>query len=284
VTGAGAADAGTLDVLVDTGGGFDLTTSADTYCADATCAGAMVTTGWRPVKEFGVLQRFGSASPTGFDLTGTSITQSGVTDVDQSDHYTADDVTHFLCAGGCQGYIEATLADCAGATQFTVSVGWGQFYGNSAGRCVLTVDDDSGATRTFDDFDHGYQTMGATSFEMNVASAAGTLRMTEVGVSICFPAYIICRPSVWARNESVVDACYPDSVVGVRLVNPTADAWAGAVEHSSDGGATYEALECRGGCTGSTAATARIVVDGDADGAGLATTRRALLERRIEPP
>ena len=116
--------------------------------------------------------------------------------------------------------------------------------------------------------------MGAESFEMNVASAAGTVRMTESGTHICFPAYIICKPSVWARNETVADVCYADNIVGVHVTNPTPDAWAGSVLYSSDGGVTYDALVCRG-CAGSATNTTDIVVSGSNDGRELATTRCA---------
>jgi hypothetical protein len=114
--------------------------------------------------------------------------------------------------------------------------------------------------------------MGATNFEMDVASGAGTVRMTETGEHICFPAYLICQPSAWLQNETVVDMCYSTNIVGVRVTNPTSNSWAGAIQHSSDGGANYSNMECRS-CTGGTVLTASIVVDGGTGGAAQATTQ-----------
>ena len=58
--------------------------------------------------------------------------------------------------------------DCNGAEEFTVSVGWGEWYRNSIGACELSVDDDSGTTRTFDQYtESGWQAMTATHFSMS---------------------------------------------------------------------------------------------------------------------
>ena len=138
------------------------------------------------------------------------------------------------------------------------------------------MEDDSGVTRTFEEGTHGV--MEAVSFEMDVASAPGTVSMTDVLRHICYPAYVICQPSVHAQSETLLDDCYTDNIVGVRVTNPTTNSWAGAIEYSSDGGATYAALECRG-CTGSTATSARIVVDGGTHGGAQATTQ--CLDRAI---
>ena len=131
--------------------------------------------------------------------------------------------------------------------------------------------DDSGVTRTFEEGTYGV--MEAVSFEMDVASAPGTVSMTDVQRHICFPAYIICQPSVHAQGEIVLDGCYTDNIVGVRVTNPTNNSWAGSIEYSSDGGATYNALECRGCTPGSTTTSARIVVDGGTHGGAQATTQ-----------
>jgi hypothetical protein len=75
----------------------------------------------------------------------------------------------------------------------------------------------------------------------------------------------------FAKTEVVIDQCY-DSIEEVSIQATGTDAWAGSLEASFDGGATYGHVWCTG-CTGSMATgyllatTEYLVVDGDSNGA-----------------
>jgi hypothetical protein len=76
----------------------------------------------------------------------------------------------------------------------------------------------------------------------------------------------------WSLSSSVFSGCFAAPLLGVRVTNPTDNAWVGSVKYSSDGGTTYSALECES-CGGSTTGTGYIVVDGNSDGSSLSTTQ-----------
>jgi hypothetical protein len=177
--------------------------------------------GWYIIKEFGTLERFGSTSPTNLDVQGTDVTVVSVNQVDHSNFHTADDVTQWYCSSGCTGYVEATLQDCAGASQFTVSVGWGEYYDTSQGECDMEVTDDTG-TRTWNQrAETGWQTMGATSFDVSAYDGAASIRISESGTHICFLAYIVCRAAVWPAESTVIDTCVREPIVATQVCNPT---------------------------------------------------------------
>ena len=70
----------------------------------------------------------------------------------------------------------------------------------------------------------------------------------------------------WSKGSPVLSRHY-ETLVGVRVQNPTNDAWVGAVEYSSDGGRSYAPLVCTS-CVGNSRnpRTSTIVVDGNGDG------------------
>ena len=72
----------------------------------------------------------------------------------------------------------------------------------------------------------------------------------------------------WSSGETVVQACYA-TLNAVRVTNPTTDAWSGSVYLSEDGG-EYLPLFCSD-CT-EEGSSAYIAVDGDSNGAFLAST------------
>ena len=75
--------------------------------------------------------------------------------------------------------------------------------------------------------------------------------------------------SLYAKNETVLDdVCY-DAFLGIQVTSNNTNAWVGSIMSSVDNGETYLPMKCED-CTGSTASTASIVVDGNADGTNLA--------------
>ena len=91
-------------------------------------------------------------------------------------------------------------------------------------------------------------------------------------------ASVTKKGAYWRKGVVVLDASY-STLLGVRVHNPTTNAWIGAIEYSdrlvwahdsSDGGAIYVPFVCTDCTEGSS--TARIAVDGNSDAAGLAPT------------
>ena len=80
---------------------------------------------------------------------------------------------------------------------------------------------------------------------------------------------VVISGETYAKGSTVVDACYA-TFLGVQVTNPTTNAWTGSVEVSQGSGA-YSPLDCTD-CT-ATGSTASIVVDGNSDGASLASTQ-----------
>ncbi len=72
----------------------------------------------------------------------------------------------------------------------------------------------------------------------------------------------------WSKGSTVLDECYA-GLLGIRVTNPTNNAWTGKVEVATDG--SYGALSCVDCTAGSS--TAAIVVDGKADSGNQASTR-----------
>merc|ERR1719420_5930 len=55
----------------------------------------------------------------------------------------------------------------------------------------------------------------------------------------------VTKPSEhYAKGTIVMEDCFRSVVHHVSVTNPTTDAWAGSIELSTDGGATYVAMEC----------------------------------------
>jgi hypothetical protein len=75
----------------------------------------------------------------------------------------------------------------------------------------------------------------------------------------------------YKKGSVVLQQCYINDIASVQVTNPSINAWTGAVEHSSDGGETYQPMACTG-CV-SVADTSQIVVDGNDDGASQANTQ-----------
>ena len=74
-------------------------------------------------------------------------------------------------------------------------------------------------------------------------------------------------------GDTVYDECFAAGLWGVQVIGPTANAWAGSVLYSVDGGATYSALDCVSNtCSGTTTTTSLIAVDGNADALDISTT------------
>ena len=63
------------------------------------------------------------------------------------------------------------------------------------------------------------------------------------------------------RGQTVVDSCYP-ALLGVRVTNPTGNAWLGTIEFSEGSG--WSPLTCLD-CSGTGTSTSSIVVDGDSN-------------------
>ena len=70
---------------------------------------------------------------------------------------------------------------------------------------------------------------------------------------------VVTSGKSWGLNETVFEACYA-TLLGVRVTNPTSDAWQGLVEILDEEG-RYVPLECVDCGTGSS--TTKIIVDGD---------------------
>jgi len=64
----------------------------------------------------------------------------------------------------------------------------------------------------------------------------------------------------------VVDMCSEKEILSVMVKAESLNGWLGAITHSYDGGHTYTAMECSD-CTSSQNSTAKLVVDGNDDGA-----------------
>ena len=79
----------------------------------------------------------------------------------------------------------------------------------------------------------------------------------------------ITTGQTWVQGSTVLDASY-HTLSGVRVRNPTSNAWVGAIEYSSDGGVSYAPFVCMDCTTGSS--TARIAVDGDSNAGKYAPT------------
>jgi len=73
----------------------------------------------------------------------------------------------------------------------------------------------------------------------------------------------------WRKGSTVLDASY-HQLSGVRVRSPSGNGWVGAIEYSSDGGATYAPFVCTDCTKGSS--TARITVDGDSNALDSPTT------------
>ena len=79
----------------------------------------------------------------------------------------------------------------------------------------------------------------------------------------------VTTKDLYAKNETVLDdVCY-DAFLGIQVTSNNTNAWVGSIMSSVDNGETYLPMKCED-CTGSTASTASIVVDGNADGINLA--------------
>ena len=70
------------------------------------------------------------------------------------------------------------------------------------------------------------------------------------------------RDQFYEKGSTVLYRSYR-TLLRVKVRNPTNKGWIGAIEFSSNGGATYEPFVCKGCTKGSS--TARIAVDGDSD-------------------
>jgi len=77
--------------------------------------------------------------------------------------------------------------------------------------------------------------------------------------------YVLRASGYFALNSVVVADCYTD-LVGVQVRNTNANAWAGSIETSVDGGNSYSPMICSDGCSPVGDSTASIVVDGDGNG------------------
>jgi len=75
---------------------------------------------------------------------------------------------------------------------------------------------------------------------------------------------------LYQKQETVVDKCFSSPIESVQVKGRTTNAWAGSIMYSSNGGATYNALQCTYGCTGD---SDNIVVDGNSDGFSQAPVR-----------
>ena len=79
----------------------------------------------------------------------------------------------------------------------------------------------------------------------------------DVGVGVNYPG---------GEVGDVLDECY-SGFVGVQVSNSQTNAWAGGVEFSVDGKASYSPMQCVDCTTGTS--TEYIVVDGDDNGKGV---------------
>jgi len=75
------------------------------------------------------------------------------------------------------------------------------------------------------------------------------------------------------EGSVVLDKCYWDDIVSVKMQNSDSNGWAGTVSYSSDGGSTYAAMTCVLGCHGPSNSGAKIVLDGNDNGGTQADTR-----------
>mmetsp|Transcript_30341 Transcript_30341/g.54959 ORF Transcript_30341/g.54959 Transcript_30341/m.54959 type:complete len:368 (-) Transcript_30341:29-1132(-) len=69
----------------------------------------------------------------------------------------------------------------------------------------------------------------------------------------------------YTQSEVVVDQCFADMLVGVKVTNPTTNDWVGSILFSTDEKATYAPFLCDD-CTGSMKTADPITVNGDAVG------------------
>uniref|UniRef100_A0A7S4V4Q2 Apple domain-containing protein n=1 Tax=Ditylum brightwellii TaxID=49249 RepID=A0A7S4V4Q2_9STRA len=87
---------------------------------------------------------------------------------------------------------------------------------------------------------------------VNTGDGNGYVGVTQSGVK-------------YALNSVVLEKCY-SGLVGLQVKNSNANAWAGSIETSVDGGLSYTPMVCKDNCTPVGDSTASIVVDGDANG------------------
>ena len=74
----------------------------------------------------------------------------------------------------------------------------------------------------------------------------------------------------YGKGSQVVRQCFANGITGVKVRNPTNNAWTGSVQHSSDE-SSWKPFTCTSCTAGSD--SSHIVVDGNGDGAGQAGTR-----------
>ena len=99
------------------------------------------------------------------------------------------------------------------------------------------------------------------------SSADGTLDLYVNGTNV-LPGG--SDGAVHSRGETVVDSCSFMLGSTVEIQSPTNNAWAGSISVSTDRGGTFRPMACLS-CTGGSS-TAAIVVDGNSNGANMATT------------